>query len=60
MMDDRMRSALPERHVQGVEHEFGAQMVGHRPADHAPAEGIEHHGEEQESGQGRDVGKVGT
>jgi hypothetical protein len=26
------RPAAPDGHVQGVHHQFGAQMVGHRPA----------------------------
>ena len=53
MVDDRVRPALPERHVEGVQDEPGAHIAGHRPAHHAPAEGAESDGEEQESGQGR-------
>jgi Protein of unknown function DUF86 len=37
----------------------GADMGPHRPADHAPAEGVEDDGQEQEPGQGRDVREVG-
>ena len=31
VVDDRVRAALLYGHVQGVEHELGAQMPGHRP-----------------------------
>ena len=41
-----------------MEHEAGAQVVGHGPADHGVAEGIQHDSEVQESGSGRDVGDV--
>ena len=34
-------------------------MRAHGPADHAPAPGIEHDGQEQEPRPGRDVGDVG-
>ncbi|HEU5059295.1 MAG TPA: hypothetical protein VFU21_22335, partial [Kofleriaceae bacterium] len=30
-----------ERHVERCEDELGAEMVGHRPADHAAAPGVE-------------------
>ena len=53
------RPALRERHVERVEHELGAQMRRHRPADDAPAPRIEHDGEIEKAGPGRDVGDVG-
>ncbi len=59
VMDDAIGSALPERHVEGIEHEAGAQVVGHGPADHAPAEDIQHDGEIKEPGPGRDVRDIG-
>ena len=59
MMNDRVRASLSEGHVQRVEHQLGAQVIGHRPAHHAAAEHIEHHGEIDEPGRGRDVGDVG-
>lgn len=54
VMDEAVSATLAERHVEGVEHERSPEMVGHRPADNAPAEGVEHHGEVEE------VGPVGT
>ncbi len=59
MMDDGRRPTLAEGHVEGVEHQAGAQMVGHGPADDAPAEDVEHHSKIEEAGRGRDVGNVG-
>jgi hypothetical protein len=50
-------SSAPERHLKGVEHQLGAEMVGHRPACHHPAKGVDHHGQEEEPGPGRDVGR---
>ena len=50
---------MSHRHVQRVEDQFGAQMVGHRPPHHPAAEHIEYDGQVQESRRGRDVGDVG-
>ena len=58
MVDHAVGPTLPERHVEGIEHELCAQVVGHGPADHAAAEGIQHDGEVQEPGPGGDVGDV--
>lgn len=58
VMDDRVRAALPEGHVQRVEHELGAQVGGHGPADHTPTAGIEHDRQVQEARPSRDVGDV--
>ena len=60
MVDHAVGPALPEGHVEGIEHEPCAQVVGHGPADHAAAEGIQHDGEEEEPGPGGDVGDVGA
>ena len=35
MVDHAVGPTLPERHVEGIEHELCAQVVGHGPADHA-------------------------
>ena len=51
-------SSAPERHLEGVEHQLGPEMVGHRPPRHHPAKGVDHHGQEEEPGPGRDVGDV--
>ena len=55
MVDHAVGPTVPERHVEGIEHELCAQVVGHGPAHHAAAEGIQHDGEEQEPGPGGDV-----
>ncbi len=59
VMDDAIGSALPKCHVESIEHEAGAQVVGHGPADHAPAEDIQHDGEVKQPGPGRDVRDIG-
>jgi hypothetical protein len=35
------RSPLPDRHLQRADHEFGPQVRGHRPPDHATTEHIQ-------------------
>ncbi len=55
MMDDVTWPALAERHVEGVQNQAGAQVAGHRPADDAPAEGVEHDRKVEEPGQGGQV-----
>jgi len=59
MMNHGGGPTLPERHVERLEHQLGAQMSLHRPADDAPTEYIEHHGEVQKPGPGRDVSYIG-
>ena len=59
MVDDGLGTALLEGHVESVQDQAGAQVVGHGPPDDAPAEGIEHDGQVEEPGPGRDVGNVG-
>ena len=51
----RCASAMFER----LEHELGAQVRRHRPADDAAAPDIEHDGQVEEARPGRDVGDVG-
>ena len=58
VMDDRGGASLSHRHVQRVEDQFGAQMVGHRPPHHPAAEHIEYNGQIQESRRSRDVGDI--
>jgi hypothetical protein len=48
-----------QRHVQGIEHQLFGQCRGHRPADNATAEGVEHDGEIDKACPGRNVGDVG-
>ncbi len=58
MMDDVLRPSLLERHLEGVEHEFGTQVVGHGPTDDAPAADVQYHRQVQEARPGRHVGNV--
>ena len=58
-MDDVLRPARCQRHVQGIEHELGVQAGGHRPADDAAAERIECDGQVEEAGPRRNVGDIG-
>jgi hypothetical protein len=58
-MDHAVGAPLGGRHGQGVQDERGLEVRGHRPADDAAAEGIEHHGEVQEARPRRHVGDVG-
>ena len=48
MMDDPFGTALCDRHVQRLEHQLGAEMVGHGPAHHLAAEHVEHDGQVHE------------
>ena len=60
VMDHLARGpALSDRRLQGVEHESSPQMIGHRPADDAPAPGVQHHRQIQEPGGRRHEGDVG-
>jgi hypothetical protein len=49
MVDDIGRPALREGHVEGLEHQLGAEMRRHRPADDPPTPRIEDHGEVEEA-----------
>ena len=59
MMNHAGRASLPERHVERIWHQLGAQMGLHRPADNPAAERVENHGQVEEAGPGRDVGYIG-
>jgi len=39
------RPAVPDRHLQGVDDQLGAEVVGHRPADHPAGETVHVHGQ---------------
>ena len=54
MMDNRLRPALSQRHVERTEHQIGTQMRRHRPADNAARPDIEHHRQIQETRPGRE------
>ena len=59
VMDHVDGAPLRQCHVQGIEHELGFKIMAHGPADDAPREGIQHNGQVQEPGPGRDIGDVG-
>src|SRR5579864_3263624 len=58
MMNDVLWPAPMNRHVQCIEHKLRLQVACHAPPDDAPAEHVEHHGEEQETGIRWDIGDV--
>ena len=60
VMDHASGAPRHERHVQGIEHQLLGERGGHRPADDATAEGIEHDGEIEKTRPGRDVGDIGN
>jgi hypothetical protein len=45
--------------LQRVQHEAGMSRAGDTPADDAPCKGVDNEGDIDETGPGRDVGKVG-
>src|SRR5215207_7114171 len=49
VVDDLTWPPLAYRHLERIQHEFGAQMIGHGPTDDPTAEGIEHHSEVEEA-----------
>jgi hypothetical protein len=51
--------ALADGHVQGVQDQFGAQMVGHRPAHDPAGEAVQHHRQVQPALVGALLGDVG-
>ena len=57
-MDDIVWPALPQCHVQGIQHQLCAQMIGHRPAHHPPRAHVENDREEQKACPGRYVSDV--
>jgi hypothetical protein len=59
VMDNAARLATIDRHIEGVDHDLFAHMIGHRPTDHAPTEYVQHDGEKEEARPRRDVGDVG-
>lgn len=59
VMDDAVGTSSRHPDVQLVEHELGAQMIGHRSTYHPPAETVEDNREEQDSGPGRHLADIG-
>ena len=56
VMDHRSGSSRQQRHVQSIEHQLPGERGGHRPADDAAAEGVEHDGEIEKACPGGNVG----
>jgi hypothetical protein len=50
--------AAPDRHLERVDDEFGTDVIGDRPADHAAAERVEYRGEIHLACRGRVFGDV--
>jgi hypothetical protein len=55
VMDDILRVALLDGHLQGLQDELGPHMSGHCPTDDPAAPDINHDGQEQGSGPGWDI-----
>src|SRR5215472_13192656 len=58
VMNHAISAPLPERHVERLEHQLGAQRGLHRPAHDPAAENVEHHGQIEEAGPGWNVGYI--
>ena len=56
-MNDIVWPTLPQCHVQGIEHQLCAQMIGHRPAHHPPRAHVENDREKQKTRPGRQWSK---
>lgn len=48
MQNNALVASLLQRHVERAQHQFGVQVVRHRPADDAPAEDIKLPGVKQD------------
>lgn len=59
VVNDVLRSPLGQRHVQGIQHQLGAQVVLDRPADDLVRPDIQHQGEVDRARPGRHVRRVG-
>lgn len=58
MMDNSIRFAAIDRHIERFENKFGSQVIGHCPTDNAPAVSIEYDGKVQKASPGWDVRDV--
>ena len=59
MMNEVLWPPLAKCHLHRVQHQFGPQVVGHRPADDLAAPGVHHHGQIREPARRRHMGDVG-
>jgi hypothetical protein len=55
MVDDAVGPAPADGHVERRQNQVGPEVVGHRPADDAAAERVQHHGQVEEARPGRDM-----
>jgi hypothetical protein len=53
-------AAAPDRHLQGVDDQFGAHVIGDRPAHDAAVEHIQHRAAVHRAGAGGVLGDVGA
>ena len=60
VVDDVLGPPLANRHLHRVQHQFGAQVVCHRPADDLAAPSVEHDGEIEEPRHRRHISDVGN
>jgi hypothetical protein len=51
--------AAPDRHLQRLDDEFGAHVLGHRPADASSAEGVDDDGQVELALPRGDLGEIG-
>ena len=58
MMNHVCRPATIERHVERVKHEFGAQMIGHRPTDDAATVDVKYDREKEKTAPGWHVRNI--
>ena len=52
--------AAPDRHLQGIDDQLGAHVIGDRPAHHLPGEHVEHRRAVDLPGPGGVLGDVGA
>ena len=60
VVDDVLGPPLANRHLHRVQHQFGTQVVRHRPADDLAAPGVEHDGEIEEARHRWHISDVGN
>jgi hypothetical protein len=59
MVDDVLGPTLANSHLHRIQHQFGAQVICHRPADDLAAPGVEHDGEIEKPRHCRHISDVG-
>src|SRR3990172_4139839 len=54
-MNHTIRSSLTNGHSKGIQHQFGTEVIGHRPTYDPPTPGVHHHRQIQEPSPGGNV-----